>query len=188
VSEVRVAQVANVGSQVGHDPALRWSDVDLDTGRVTVRHTLQRGVRSLADPKTDSSKRTLPLGSVAATLRAHRTRQLEERLVAGRRWKDLDFVFATPLGEPVDTSTVNRAFQAALRRTGLPRQRFHDLRHRCATLRLEAGEELVVVSRILGHSTLSTTADVYAHVTPAMLDRSAERMDGILGRKAAETA
>jgi site-specific recombinase XerD len=48
---------------------------------------------------------------------------------------------------------------------------------------LEAGEELIVVSRLLGHSTISTTADVYAHLTPAMLDRTADRMDGILGRK-----
>jgi integrase len=69
---------------------------------------------------------------------------------------------------------------AALRRADLPRQRFHDLRHACATLHLEAGEESTVLSRILGHSTISTTADVYAHVTPAMLDRTAERMDGIL--------
>ena len=58
------------------------------------------------------------------------------------------------------------------------------MRHACATLHLEAGEELLVVSRILGHSTIATTADVYAHITPAMLDRTAERMDGILGRKA----
>ena len=167
--------------------ALRWSDIDLESGRLTVRHTLRRGVRTLADPKTDASKRTLHLGSVAATLRAHRTRQLGERIAAGRRWRDGDFVFATKLGEPLDTSTVTRAFQAALRRAGLPRQRFHDLRHATATLHLEAGEELIVVSWLLGHSTISTTADVYAHVTPAMLDRTADRMDGILGRKT-ETA
>jgi integrase len=173
-----------LGMRQGELLALRWSDVDLDGGRVTISHTLRRGVRTLAEPKTDGSKRTLHLGSVAATLRAHRTRQLEERMAAGRRWRNGDFVFATKLGEPLDTSTVTRAFQTALRRAGLPRQRFHDLRHACATLHLEAGEELIVVSRILGHSTISTTADVYAHITPAMLDRTAERMDGILGRKA----
>lgn len=170
------------GMRQGELLALRWSDVDLDTGKVTVRHTLRRGVRTLAEPKTETSKRTLHIGSVAVTLRAHRTRQLEERIAAGRRWQDGDFVFATKLGEPLDTSTVTRSFQAALRRAGLPRQRFHDLRHACATLHLEAGEELIVVSRLLGHSTISTTADVYAHVTPAMLDRTVARMDGILGR------
>ena len=90
-----------------------------------------------------------------------------------RLWRDGDFVFTTKVGEPLDTSTLTRAFQAALRRAGLPRQRFHDLRHACATLHLEAGEELLVVSRMLGHSTISTTADIYAHITPAMLERTA---------------
>nr|MBA2374468.1 tyrosine-type recombinase/integrase [Chloroflexota bacterium] len=55
-----------------------------------------------------------------------------------------------------------------------------DLRHACATLLLEDGEELGVISRLLGHADFSTTANVYAHVTPATLQRSADRMDGIL--------
>ena len=62
----------------------------------------------------------------------------------------------------------------------MPRQRFHDLRHAYATLMLEDGEELAIISRTLGHADLSTTADVYAHLTPAMLERSASRMDSIL--------
>jgi integrase len=65
-----------------------------------------------------------------------------------------------------------------------PRQQFHDLRHASARLHLEAGEERIVMSRILGHSTISTTEDVYAHVTPAMLERTADRLDPIHGRKA----
>jgi hypothetical protein len=72
---------------------------------------------------------------------------------------------------------------AALAAAGLPRQRFHDLRHAYATLMLEDGEELATVSRSLGHSNLSTTADVYGHVTPAMRERSAARMDAILTRR-----
>ena len=78
----------------------------------------------------------------------------------------------------METSTVNRAFQAALARASLPRQPFHHLRHAYATLMLEDGVGLIVVSRSVGHSTISTTADVYAHLTPATLQRSAERMDG----------
>jgi integrase len=62
---------------------------------------------------------------------------------------------------------------------------FHDLRHACATLRLEQGEELAVVSRVLGHASLAATADTYGHLTSAMLDRAAERTDTILGRETA---
>ena len=69
-------------------------------------------------------------------------------------------------------------------RAGLPHQRFHEMRHAYATLMIEDGEELAVISKTLGHSNISTTADVYAHLTPAMLERSANRMDGILRMKA----
>ena len=117
-------------------------------------------------------------------LRGHRVRQLEERLAAGSRWHDGDFVFPSSTGTPLEAGNVTHALQNALRRAGLPGQRFHDLRHAYATLMLEDGEELTVISRSLGHSNLSSTADVYAHLTPAMLDRSAARMDAILGRRA----
>lgn len=160
---------------------LRWSDVDLEAGTLTVRHTLRTGTDQLAEPKSERSKRTLRLGAdMLATLRAHRTRQLEERLTAGSRWRDGGFVFATALGRPLNTWNVTHTFQAALERAGLPRQRLHDLRHACATLLLEDGEELDAISRLLGHPDFSTTANLYAHVTPATLQRSADRMDGIL--------
>ncbi|MEW5989728.1 MAG: site-specific integrase [Chloroflexota bacterium] len=173
------------GMRQGELLGLRWADVDLDAGIVAVRHTLRRGTRDLAEPKTERARRTLRLGQEARSiLREHRRRQAAERLAAGRRWQDGGYVFATRIGTPLDSRNVTHALQVALDRAGLPRQRFHDLRHAYATLMLEAGEELAIVSRTLGHADLSTTADVYAHLTPAMLDRSAARMDGILGRTA----
>jgi len=69
--------------------------------------------------------------------------------------------------------------QAALERAGLPRQRFHDARHAAATMLLERGEELGILTKVLGHSNLAT-ADVYAHLTRSMTERVAERMDAIL--------
>ncbi len=170
------------GMRQGELLALRWRDVDLERGWLSVRHTLRRSTRELAEPKTDRGRRTLRLGPASlALLRAHRVRQAEERLRAGRSWIDGDFVFTSRSGRPLDSVNVTHDFQAALERAGLPHQRFHDLRHACATLLIEDGEELGVVSRILGHADLATTADVYAHLTPAMLERSAARMDAILG-------
>jgi integrase len=165
--------------------ALRSQDVDLDARTLSVRHTLRLGTRTLAEPKTDRARRTLRLGAdVAGVFHDHRVRQLEDRLAAGSRWHDGDFVFSSSTGTPLDSRNVTHALQDALARARLPRQRFHDPRHAYASLMLEDGEELAVISRSLGHANLSTTADVYAHLTPAMPERSAARMDAILGRRA----
>lgn len=170
------------GMRQGELLALRWSDLDLDAGMLAVRHTLRRKTHELAEPKTPSARRVLRLATIATnTLREHRRRQLEERLAAGRHWQDHDLVFATGAGTPLDSRNVTRALQDALARSGYPRQRFHDLRHAYATLMIESGEELTIVSKSLGHADLSTTANVYAHLTPAMQSRSAARMDAILG-------
>ena len=109
-----------------------------------------------------------------------RIRQLEERLAVGRRWHDGNYVFTTTIGTPLDEINVTHGFHAALRRADLPRQRFHDLRHACATLLLKHGEELAVVSKLLGHSSVTTTANVYMHLTRDMQRRAADRMDAIL--------
>jgi integrase len=169
------------GMREGELLALRWVDVDLEAGTLTVRHTLSVGTRELAEPKTERARRTLRLGTeVAGALREQRRRQRTERVAAGSRWFDHDFVFASPIGTPLDASNVLHALQTALAAAGLPRQRFHDLRHAFATLMIESGEDIAVISKILGHATLATTADIYAHLTPATSQRVADRMDAIL--------
>lgn len=175
------AVAIGTGARQGELLGLRWSDVDLEAGTLAIRHTLSIGTRELAEPKTDRARRTLRLGTeLGLAFHEQRRRQLEERIAAGRRWIDRDFVFASPIGTPLDASNVVHGLQAALAAAGLPRQRFHDLRHAFATLMIESGEELGVVSKILGHSSLATTADVYAHLTPASSQRVADRMDAIL--------
>jgi len=161
------------GMRQGELLALRWQDVDLGAGEARVSATLDRVTRERAEPKTARSRRVVPLPrTVVDALRAHRDAQ---RVVS------LDgYVFAQDHGAPLDPSRVLRAFHAALAAAGLPSQPFHHLRHAYATLQLEAGEELANVSKVLGHADLSTTADLYAHLTPAIARRAADRMDGIL--------
>ena len=162
------------GLRQGELLALRWQDIDLQAGKLTVRHSLQRFTRELAPTKTDRSRRTLRLPhQVTTALAAHRDRQAVIP-VSG-------LVFATAAGEPLHSVNVTLSLQRALRRLGLPQRRFHDLRHTFATLALEAGEDLATVSRALGHTSVATTADVYMHVTPAMQDRLAQRMEQALG-------
>ena len=159
-------------------------NLDLERGTLTVRHTLQRGTRTLAEPKTERGRRTLHLpGEALGSLREHRREQLEIRIARGPRWADDDYVFTTGLGRPLAARSVLRSFHEHLNRAGLPSQRFHEMSHDYETLMLEDGEELGVISRTLGHSQVATTADIYAHLTPAMLERTAARMDGVLLRR-----
>jgi integrase len=162
------------GLRQGELLGLRWQDLDLERGELAVRHTLQRGTRILSEPKTERARRTLRLPrQVIAALAEHRSRQTIVPLAG--------LIFTTEKGTALDTRNVTRYLQRHLMRLGLPHQRFHDLRHAFATLMVESGEDLGTVSRILGHADFATTADVYAHLTPAMLDRAAERMEAILG-------
>jgi integrase len=161
------------GLRQGELLALRWQDLDLERRELVVRHTLQRGTRTLAEPKTERARRTLRLPrQVVDALIAHRSRQTLVPLAG--------FVFTSRRGTPLHGNNVTGYVRRHLERLGLPRQRFHDLRHAFATLMIEHGEDLGTVSRILGHTDFSTTSNVYAHLTPTMLERAAERMDGIL--------
>lgn len=175
--------VAAVGTGLrqGELLGLRWTDLDLDNGVAAVRNTLQRVTGELTEPKTPHARRIVPLPAVVvASLREHRKRQLEERIAAGKRWKDRDLAFATSIGTALDPRNVTRNYHAALVTAGLPRLPFHHLRHAFATFQLEGGEELANVSKLLGHADLSTTADLYAHLTPTTQRRAADRMDRIL--------
>jgi integrase len=169
------------GLRQGELLALRWSDVDLAAGTLTVRHTLTRGSSVLAEPKTEKSRRVLrlPLPVTVALKRLQRRQETERK--AARVWNAAGYVFTTASGGPLDSRHVTQSFQAVLLKAGIRRQRFHDLRHAFATLQLEAGAELFDVSRALGHADIGTTANVYGHFTEAMADRMADRMAGILG-------
>ncbi len=172
------------GLRQGELLALRWDDVDLDRRTLRVRHTLARvnGRLTLLEPKTERSRRTVILPDVViVSLRAHRTRQRMERLVAGSRWTESGHVFTTIVGTPIEAAAVTRAFHAALRRAGLPRSRFHDLRHAAATFLLGYGFTLEDVKNLLGHSSIVLTSNTYGHVLEQRQEQVARGMDVVLG-------
>jgi site-specific recombinase XerD len=117
---------------------------------------------------------------VLASLRAHAVTQAEDRERAGDRWQASGFVFTTKTGGPLDAKNVTHRFQALVKRAGLPQQRFHDLRHACASLLLAQGLNLKDVSETLGHSRIAVTVDLYGHMYDERRREIAERMDEIL--------
>lgn len=162
---------------------LRWQDVDFDAPTLRVMQTLERGKGGgFGLPKTDKSRRVLYLPTVTATaLRTHRTRQIEERLRAGHEWRESGLVFTTHIGTALDHANVRNYFQRHLARLGLPHQRFHDMRHACASFLLTEGVPLKVVQEVLGHSQISLTADTYAHVMPALQREAMAHFDRAYG-------
>lgn len=173
------------GMREGELLALKWRDVNLDTGNVQVRASLQKSEHGLefAQPKTKRSRRNISLTLVAVdALRRHRVRQNEERLALGPVWEEMDLVFSNVLGGPLLKSNVlYRNFKPLLRKAGLPLIRFHDLRHTAATLMLLQGVHPKVVSEMLGHASISITLDLYSHVLPNMQKDATAALDRLLG-------
>ena len=181
--EARYSVALALGLRRGEAIGLRWADVDLDNGTLTVRAALQRigGKLQLVETKTDKSRRTIQLPKVAiAALKEHRIRQLEERLLAGSQWRDSGMVFTSTIGTPLEPRNVNRRFDQLIKKAEVPRIRFHDLRHTCASLLLVQGVPMRVVMEIRGHSRIAVTMDIYSHVLPELQRDAADKMDAML--------
>jgi integrase len=131
--------------------------------------------------KTGRGRAVHLLPEVVAALKAHRKRQLEERMAKGALWDEQDLVFPNVRGKPTNRDNLSkRHFKPILKKAGLPLDlRLYTLRHTFATLWLESGEHPKILQEILGHSRIHTTLDVYSHALPHMqreaMDRFGER-------------
>jgi integrase len=161
------------GMREGELFGLRWTDVNLRTGSLRLTRHL----------KTKSSRRQVLLPRIAVeALTAHHDQQAQERELAGTAWEDNGLVFSNTIGRPINVSNfLPRDFYSLLERAGLPRMRFHDLRHSAATLLLELGIHPKVVSEMLGHSQIGITLDLYSHVTATMQQQAVAALDGLFG-------
>lgn len=171
------------GLRRGEVVGLRWAGVDLDAklARVT-RPILQLGGRLVeSQPKTRAGERTVSLDAeTASLLRAHRIQQRYARIAWSDTYDDQDLVFAREDGTPMPPDYVSRRFGELAIEAGLPRIRLHEGRHTAATLALEAGIDIKIVSDQFGHSTTTITRDLYQHVRRAVHDEAAEKVVALL--------
>lgn len=172
------------GMREGELLGLRWSDVDLETGLLRIVRTLTyvTGYGCVeGEPKTAKGKRNIILPQFAIdVLKRHRAVQLEKRLKIGAAWVDRDLVFPDNDGDFLISSTLLGRFYKLLKEIGLPRIRFHDLRHSAATLFLSMGVPMKVIQELLGHSSITITADIYSHVLPSMYREAMDKIGGFL--------
>jgi integrase len=181
---ILIYTAATTGMRLGELLGLRWRDVDLGSAVLSVVQTAQyaNGTIIFRAPKTAKGRRSVALsGSTVEKLRAHRQRQLEQRLALGPAYKNQGLVFAGASGEALSPNGGLRSTWARLTAAvGLSGLRIHDLRHAHASLMLAQGTHPKVVSERLGHATIGITLDIYSHVLPGLQHEAAERLDLLL--------
>ncbi|MHB8394941.1 MAG: tyrosine-type recombinase/integrase [Candidatus Dormibacteria bacterium] len=184
----RLAVVAiTTGLRMGEQLGLRWADIDLERRCLHVRTALQRaaGAYSLSEPKSSTSRRVVALPeSALEALREERRDQAASQLAAGGRWHQPipDLCFTTSSGQPRNGTSLTHLFQDALQRAGLPQLRWHDLRAAHGALLLAGGTDISVVSRKLGHSSVSLTSRHYGGVADSLQQDAADRLGKLLAR------
>ena len=167
---------------------LRWGDVDLDAGRLTIEQALEQtatyGIRIKA-PKTKHGRRTISLPAhLVAELRQHWREQQEQRLGMGLgKAPDSAPVFATADGGHVSPNAITKAWPVAMAAIGMPAVTLHSLRHTHASMLINAGLDILTISRRLGHSSPTITLKVYGHLIHGGDDRAAQIMDAAFGSK-----
>jgi integrase len=180
------ALLVGSGLRIGEALGLSWSDIDLDAGSLVVRRSLQRDTGNgytFGEPKTRQSRRTVMLPNLALdALARQRERQDAARAaLEPSEWQDTrGGVFVDPVGRPLSPTVVSADFREAADALGLA-VRLHDLRHSFASLALAGGVPLKTVSEALGHSSISTTADVYSHLSAEQRKETASALDRALG-------
>ncbi len=178
------------GMREGELVGLRWSDVDLEVGMLRINRTVTYVTgygNVVGEPKTAKGKRNIMLPHfVVIALRRHYVVQEKRRLELGSTWIARDLVFPEKNGDFIVANTLLRRFHRLLKEVGLPRMRFHDLRHSTATLLLSMGVPLKVVQELLGHSSIDITANVYSHVLPSVHKEAMDKMGNFLDASSGE--
>jgi integrase len=190
---------AFTGLRRGELLGLRWSDVtwpdeDGQAGHLRVRRGIVSvdGRAEISSPKTEAGARDVAIDpDTVLGLRRQAARQLDDHDKWGDAWQDTDYVFTIENGQPIHPERVTKLFREAVGQAKLPRIRLHDLRHTHATLGLEAGIPVKVISQRLGHSSTRITQDVYQHVLREQQEGAAVQIAALVklaGRPAGERA
>jgi integrase len=168
------------GMRRGEILGLRWSDIDLNRKILQVVQTVYKPFNQqpqIQTPKTAGSMRSISLSdNVIDELKIHKKKQNELRLRFVTAYEDNNLVCPKPDGRPMDPRALIHHFEKSIKKVGVKKIRFHDLRHTHATIMLQLGEHPKVVSERLGHSNVNITLNTYSHVLPNMQEDAARKL------------
>ena len=168
------------GFRRGEVLGLKWDDVDFTEGTIAVNNTRVRYSKVSVDkcPKTEKSRRTLPLINVVASyLKKLKLKQSSNKIAMGKDYHDSKYVCSWDNGQLYSVSFVNHKLTKLLSDYKMPHIRFHDLRHSTASYLLKQGFSLKEIQEWLGHADISTTANIYSHIDLEMKKNIANRLD-----------
>jgi integrase len=167
------------GLRRGEACGLRWQDIDFDAGTASIVQTVLYFDRTIVfdTPKSRSGSRVVSLDAeTVGLLRAHLAAQRREQFAAGAAYESNDLRFPGDNGRPLPPWQVSERFKELAKKAGLPVIKLHEARHTAATLGLEAGLDVKIVSVQLGHSGTAITRDLYQHVRRAVHEAAAEKV------------
>ena len=157
---------------------LHWQQVDFERQEISIISSLVRSAEKgliFEPPKSTASRRVINLDDgTMEVIRAHKVRQMEHRLTMAQSYEDNDLVFPNEYGQPLNPMRLTRALDRAGKRVTADHVKLHDLRHFHASVLLQSGQSPVLVSKRLGHSSVSMTLDIYAHLMPGWQREAAE--------------
>jgi len=182
------------GMRRGEIIGLNWSDIDSDALTIAIKRTAKETTLKRSDgtsktelvlnpPKTSHSKRKIPIEKeVMLALKRQQNRQRKQKLKAGSAWQDTDAVFSSEFGTRMYPSNFYKRYVKLIKQSDLRYVRPHDLRHTVAVLGLDAEIPVEEISRLLGHSTLSVTMDIYGKSVQSLVDRGAKGISDLFNQ------
>lgn len=163
---------------------LRWSAIDFSKRTLRINHTcvlVGNAAVNVNRTKNESSNRTLCMtDDMASYLKGVKKQQREQQLKQGEQYVYTDYVCIDEYGQQLKPNYISERFRETLKKNGLRHIRFHDLRHTCASLLMNHGYETADISKMLGHSTITTTVDIYGHIDEKRMRNIAEKMGSVL--------
>lgn len=178
--EVLYRVAFSTGLRLGELLALKWSCIDFDNCTININKSVRRetnletGVSYLTETtlKTQNSYELLDMPSfLISDLKKHQKSQQLEKIKAGNMYEDNNLVFCTALGKITDPRNLRKRYNTILKKAGIPHKKFHAIRHTFATRLIESGKPLIEVKFLMRHKHLSTTADIYTHLTKCYKER-----------------
>ena len=172
-----------LGLRRGELLGLQWSDIDFEKNQIHVvrNRVVVNGKSIVKDPKTESSCRTVDVPvQLIQKLHRHKMKCWSNRMRMGQNYTVTDYVIVHPDGKPIYPEYLSQLFTKLQKKAGLPKCRFHDLRHLCASIMLMQGVNVKVAQEHLGHKDISTTMNIYSHVLPSVAREAAQKIGALV--------